>query len=413
MSDSSDVNDYTAPGSDQSTLQQMGTATPGVKQVMNSWSVITAAIESDEVNAGNAAAAVLADITNLGLEATGAFANPLGLLVGAGLDMVLALVEPLKKMITWLSGDPDEMTNLQGRWRQFGEVLANLSEEVNTAWETALATSQSPTADAARDKVSGMAAAINGCAAEINQIESHLGMAQMLSKTIYEVVKAILSALVEQLIIYGLTALALAYPTAGQSITSFLMWATRQSALDVATGALKVTLAQATGRRLAHIGTEVLNSTFRQSSTDMLKWAGGMGTAVIGGIQQTGAPGRAEPDGPTYTHNQSGRMQEYMDVDPEEFSVAGKELRRLQTNADELGGAIASDTDTDYWTWGLACQGFVDGYNESRSEIQGDVALISPALEGNATRFDEVAASYRGTDEENAAGIDQVGGGLE
>ncbi|GAB4006492.1 hypothetical protein GCM10029992_57340 [Glycomyces albus] len=381
MSDSSDINDYTAPGSDQGTLEQMGSATPGVKQVMNSWSVISAAIESDEVNAGNAAMAVLADITNLGLEATGAFANPLGLLVGAGLDMVLALVEPLKKMITWLSGDPDEMTNLQGRWRQFGEVLANLSEEVNTAWETALATSQSPTTDAARDKVSGMAAAINGCAAEINQIESHLGMAQMLSKTIYEVVKAILSALVEQLIIYGLTALALAYPTAGQSITSFLMWGTRQSAVDVATGAVKVHFAQQLGRRLSHIGTEVLNSTFRQSSTDMLKWAGGIGTSILGGTQQTGVPERAEPDGAISTANQAGEMQAYMDVDPDEFDVAGKELRRLKSNADELSGAIASDTDTDYWTWGLACQGFVDGYNASRSEIQGDVALISPALE--------------------------------
>lgn len=408
MSDSTDISDYSDPQTDDKGFwEKAGSATPGVKQVMNSASVINSAIESDEVSAMEATTAVAADIVNLGLEAYGAFANPLGMLVGAGLDMVLALVEPLQKIITWLSGDPDAMTNLQGRWRQFKDVLIAMSEAVDAAWESALQTSQSPTADAARDKVSGMAAALNGCAAAVAQIESHLGYAQALSKTIYEVVKALLSALVEQLIIYGLTALAAASVTFGASIGSFLVWATGKSAIDVAAGALKVTLAQATGGRLALIGAEFMEATFRQGSKEMLMWAGGIVSSIAGGVQGTGDTSAGVPSG---SSSPGSAMAAYIDVDPEEFDACGSKLSELKGDADALSAAVAGDTETDYWTWGLACMGFIDGYNDQKASISEDIGLISPALDGNAQRFTEVAASYRDSDDQAAADVTRAGG---
>ncbi|THV30104.1 hypothetical protein [Glycomyces paridis] len=411
MSDSTDINSdqYENPQDEKGFWEKAGSATPGVKQVMNSASVINSAIESDEVSAMEATTAVAADIANLGLEIYGAFANPLGLLVGAGLDMVLALVEPLQKIITWLSGDPDAMSNLQGRWRQFKDVLIAMSEAVDEAWQSALETSQSPTADAARDKVSGMAAALNGCAAAVGEIESHLGYAQMLSKTIYEVVKSLLSILIEQLIIYGLTALATSWATFGASIASFLAWATGKSAIDIATASLKVTLAQATGGRLALIGSEFLDATFRQASKDMLLWGGGMLTSIAGGVQGTGDTSAGVPSGGS--SDPGVDMAGYIDVDPEEFNVCGSKLAELKGDADSLSAAVASDTDTDYWTWGLACLMFVDGYNDQKASISEDIALISPALDGNAQRFTEVAASYKDADDQAASGLTQAGGG--
>lgn len=410
MGDSTDINDYQDPQTEEKGFwEKAGSAIPGVKQVMNSASVINSAIESDEVSAMEATTAVAADIVNLGLEAYGAFANPLGLLVGAGLDMVLALVEPLQRIITWLSGDPNEMTNLQGRWRQFKDVLVAMSEAVDAAWQSALESSQSPTADAARDKVSGLAAALNGCAAAVGEIESHLGYAQMLAKTIYEVVKALLSALVEQLIIYGLTALATSWATFGASIASFLAWATGKSAIDIAAASLKVTLAQATGGRLALIGAEFLDATFRQASKDMLVWAGTIGSSIAGGVQGTGDTGAGVPGGGS--SNPGVDMSGYIDVDPEEFNVCGSKLQELKGDADSLSAAVASGTDTDYWTWGLACLGFVDGYNDQRASISEDIALISPALDGNAQRFTEVAASYKDADDQAAADFTQAGVG--
>ena len=391
--DSDITND--APPSD-STLEKVGGAIPGVKQVMNSGKMIYDAIESDEVTSSNAAMTVGADIVSLGLEAYGAFTNPLGMLVNVGLDFVLNLFEPANKLITWLSGDPNQMSDLQERWRQFKDTLIALRDEVDTAWESALATSQSPTTDAAKDKVNGMAAAIAGVASEIAQIESHIGMAQMLSKAIFELVKALLSALVEQVIIYGLIALASAWVSAGSTIATFLMWATRQTAVETATMFLRVSLAQFTGQQLAHVGTEVLASTFRQSSAEMLEWAGGIASNWAGGIQSTGVPAQGGPN--PASKNPSAGMAAYTDVDPDEFHVGATELRRLQTNADSLSAAVNSDTETDFMTWGIACQGWVEGYNEQRVEIASDVALISPALEGNATRFEQVATAYRDAD---------------
>jgi hypothetical protein len=406
MAEDSDIT--TDPPAPDGTLQKVGGSIPGVKQYLNSAKVIEDAIKSDEVTASNALATVTADVASLGLEAYAAYKNPLGMLINVGLDFVLNLFEPANKLLTWLSGDPGKMGELQGWWREIKGTLIVLREEVDAAWESALATSQSPTTDAAKDKTSGMAAAIAGVAAAIAQIESHIGTAQMLSKAIYELVKALLSALVEQVIIYGLTALALAWTSAGSSIATFLMWATRQTAVDTATMLLRVQLANFTGKQLAHIGTEVLSSTFRQSSADMLQWAGGLASNWAGGIQQTGVPGiNTSGSG---SSDPSGAMAAYTSVEPDEFDVCATELKRLQTNADSLSTAVNTNTETDFWTWGIACQGWVEGYNEQRAELAGDVALISPALEGNAQRFEQVATAYRDADIQAAEDIKVAGG---
>lgn len=405
MAEDSDIT-TDAPTPD-STLQKVGGSIPGVKQYLNSAKVIEDAIKSDEVTAGNALATVTADVASLGLEAYGAFKNPLGMLINVGLDFVLNLFEPANKLLTWLSGDPGKMSELQGWWREIKNTLIVLREEVDAAWTSALATSDSPTTEAAKDKVSGMAAAIAGVAAAMAQIESHIGTAQMLSKAIYELIKALLSALVEQVIIYGLAALALAWTSAGSSIATFLMWATRQTAVDTATMLLRVQLANFTGKQLAHIGTEVLASTFRQSSADMLQWAGGLASNIIGGTQGTGVPGAGTP-GPA-SSDPAGAMANYTSVQPDEFDVCATELKRLQTNADSLSTAVDTNTETDFWTWGIACQGWVEGYNEQRVELATDVALISPALEGNAQRFEQTAEAYREADIQGAEDIKAVG----
>jgi len=394
MAGDSDITNDEAPG--DSTLEKVGSSIPGVKQVLNSGNMIYDAIESEEITSSNAAATVAADIVSLGLEGYAAFKNPLGMLVNVGLDFVLNLFEPANKLLTWLSGDPDAMSDLQERWRQFKDALIVMRDEVDKAWETALATSQSPTTDAAKDKINGMGAAIAGVASAISGIESHIGMAQMLSKAIYELIKALLSALVEQVIIYGLAALAMSWVSAGSSIMTFLMWATRQTAVDTATMCLRISLAQFTGGQLAHLGTEILSSTFRQSSAEMLQWAGGIASNWAGGIQKTGVPGRGNPA--PASSNPGADMAAYTDVDPEEFNVCATELSRLQTNADSLSAAVNSDTETDFMTWGLACQGWVEGYNEQRVELAGDVAMISPALAGNAQRLNEVATAYQDAD---------------
>jgi hypothetical protein len=406
MADDSDITNDEKPG--DSTGEKIGGAIPGVKQFLNSKKVIEDAIESDEVTFTNAATTVTADIASLGLEAFAAYTNPLGMLVNVGLDFVLNLFEPANKLITWLSGDPNQMSDLQERWRQFKNTLIALREEVDKAWESSLATSQSPTVDAAKDKVSGMAAAIAGVASEIAQIESLIGGAQILSKAIFEVVKALLSALVEQVIIYGLASLALAWTTGGGSIATFLVWATRSTAAETATMFMKVHMANQLGSQLGSIGMDVLNSTFRQSSSEMLQWAGGLISNWAGGVQGTGVPGLGSPN--PASSNPSGGMAAYIDVDPEEFNVGAGELRRLQGNADSLSTAVNGDTETDFWTWGLACRAWLDDYNEQRTEIAGDVALISPALEGNAQRFEETAAAYEDADVQASEDIKVAGG---
>ncbi|MQM27231.1 hypothetical protein [Glycomyces albidus] len=405
--DPSDITTYDKPGED-SAWKKAGESVPGIKQFLNSADVINKAIEDEEVTAGNAAMTVMADIASLGLEGFAAFKNPLGMLVNVGLDFVLNLFEPANKLLTWLSGDPNQMQDLQERWRQFKDVLVALRDEIDAAWQDSLQTSQSPTTDAAKDKVNGMAAALGGIATAISHIESHIGMAQMLSKAVFELIKALLSALIEQVIIYGLVALASAWVTAGSSIATFLMWVTQKSAIDTATMFLRVSLAQFTGKQLAHIGTEILGSTFRQSSAEMLQWAGGIVSNWAGGIQSTGAPGRGNPT--PASSNPSGDMATYTSVDPDEFDGVAEKLQGIRGDADALSQAVNSDTETDFFTWGLACQGWVEGYNQQRVELAGDVALISPALEGNATRFTEVAAAYRDADIKAAEDIKVAGG---
>ncbi|GAA1674826.1 hypothetical protein GCM10009830_21640 [Glycomyces endophyticus] len=406
-SNASDITTYDDP-SQKGNWTKAGEATPGVKQYLNSAGVIERAIAEDEVSAGNAAVTVMADIGSLALEGAAAYANPLGMLVNVGLDFVLGFFEPANKLLTWLSGDPDKMSELQERWRQFKDVLISLQGDVDAAWQDALKTSDSPTTEAAKDKVNGMAAALGGIANAISQLESHIGMAQMLSKAVYELIKALLSALIEQVIIYGLWAIAASWASGGASIATFIMWVTRSTAMETATMAMRVSLANFTGSQLAHLGTEILSSTFRQSSAEMLQWAGGMITNWAGGTQATGAPGRGNTT--PASDNPSGDMATYTSVEPDEFDGVADKLKALQGNADSLSQAVNSDTETDFFTWGLACKGWVEGYNSNRVELAGDVALISPALEGNATRFTEVATAYRDADIQAAEDIKVAGG---
>jgi hypothetical protein len=399
----SDITQYDDPSS-----PGWQSATPVAKHLFSSGQAIYDAIKTDEASWGGAVMTVSGDIMALGTEAYGAVTDPLGWLIGVGLDFLLAYVEPLNYAITWLSGNPGDMQDLIGVWENIQQALLSLAEEVDQAWATTLE-SNDETTNLVRDKVNATSAAISAVAADTASVQQLLARAQMLSTFIFEVVKSILSTLVQRLIIWGLAALAAAYFTAGSSVATFLAKAAGWSAKDTVKAGNKMKYAGTLADALKEIGSQVARSTFRAKGHDHLMWAGNVLGSTMAGASSTSASNYSAglPSG-----GSGGGGVVGIDVDPAEYEFCAEELSRLTTNSYNIHSKVG-ETGTDFMTWGIACLAFSSFYNDKRSDLLDDTATIAPALEGNGSRLRDCAADLRDCDSEVASDLETAAEDLE
>lgn len=143
--------------------------------------------------------------------------DPLGWLVGQGLDFLLSVVQPLQDAIHWVSGDGDALSTAA---ENFGEIAGGLNtmalDFARVADET-LSEWKGEAANSARQRLAEFANGINGISAKSGDIAQMLQLSSMLMQFIEELIKAILTELITWLIMIWIPALAAAAPTFGGS----------------------------------------------------------------------------------------------------------------------------------------------------------------------------------------------------
>jgi hypothetical protein len=151
---------------------------------------------------------------------SGITTDPLGWLIGQGLNFLITVVQPLQDMIHFVSGDGPALLNAASNFNKIGQGLAQYAEKFTQEMQEQLKGWTGAAKDAARARLEKFATGIGGTAGQAGDIASLLQVSSMVMTVIEEFIKALLTEFVEWLILIWIPALAAAAPTFGGSIAT-------------------------------------------------------------------------------------------------------------------------------------------------------------------------------------------------
>ncbi|HVV14310.1 WXG100 family type VII secretion target [Amycolatopsis sp.] len=143
--------------------------------------------------------------------------DPVGWLVGQGLNFLMTVVQPLQDAIHFVSGDGPALAAAAGNFGAIGTGLQQYSQKFVQEAQASLANWDGDAADAAATKLAQFAEGIDGIAGQSGDIAQLLQISSMVMQVIEEFIKAILTELITWLIMIWIPALAAAVPTCGGS----------------------------------------------------------------------------------------------------------------------------------------------------------------------------------------------------
>ncbi len=152
--------------------------------------------------------------------ATGLATDPLGWLIGQGLNFLITVVQPSQDLIHWVSGDGPALANAAGNFAKIGQGLQKYAVEFVQTAEEQLKEWQGTAKDAAKARLERFATGIAGTSGQAGDLAQLLQVSSMVMTVIEEFVKALLTEFVEWLILIWIPALAAAAPTFGGSIAT-------------------------------------------------------------------------------------------------------------------------------------------------------------------------------------------------
>lgn len=195
------------------------TAIKGVDTVTNFWQGIPEDPDAADVmlHGANCATDTAAFIAECGTEAATAVLDPVGWLVGHGLDFLLNLITPLQDALHAVTGDGPALEKASQDFQGIGDGLVEYSDEFRRVADEALADWNGDAAGAAKNALADFSAGIDGVSTSAGGVVEILKLSSMLMKVIEEVIKAIITEIVSWLIALWVPALAAAVPTAGAS----------------------------------------------------------------------------------------------------------------------------------------------------------------------------------------------------
>lgn len=151
---------------------------------------------------------------------TGIATDPLGWLIGQGLNFLITVVQPLQDLIHFVSGDGPALINAAGNFQKIGQGLEQYAQKFLQDAENALKAWTGDAKDAAKAKLEQFATGIQGTAGQSGDVAQLLQISSMIMTVIEDFIKALLTELVEWLIMIWIPALAAAAPTFGGSIAA-------------------------------------------------------------------------------------------------------------------------------------------------------------------------------------------------
>lgn len=178
-----------------------------------------AALADGQVSGGEIAgiASGAAGFVSSCLEATSIATDPVGWLVGQGLNFLLSVVQPLQDAIHLVSGDGPALVTAAANFNAIAKGLSDYSTKFVAEAQQSLAEWKGQAADTAATKLAQFGHGIEGVAAQSGDIAQLLQISGMVMQVIEEFLKAVLTELITWLIMIWIPALAAAVPTFGAS----------------------------------------------------------------------------------------------------------------------------------------------------------------------------------------------------
>ncbi|HEY7593477.1 MAG TPA: hypothetical protein VH969_10015 [Actinophytocola sp.] len=182
--------------------------------------LVSAGIALDGGDLRGTAAASAAFIQSCKDTASGIATDPLGWLIGQGLNFLITVVQPLQDLIHFVSGDGPALLNAAGNFNKIGQGLEQYAGKFLQTAEDALKTWTGEAKEAAKARLERFATGIQGTAGQSGDVAQLLQISSMIMTVIEDFIKALLTEFVEWLILIWIPAIAAAAPTFGGSIAA-------------------------------------------------------------------------------------------------------------------------------------------------------------------------------------------------
>lgn len=200
---------------------------PGIKQGQEAIDIVKGIWEDfpEDPDGAEVAGHALDTVSSMGsfvaecsTEAATAVLDPLGWLVDNGLEMVLHLVTPLQDALHQVTGDGPRLTTAGEDFTAIAQGFVDYSEEFVRVTQEALKDWHGDASDAAQTSLKNFAVGMQGVATSAGGVAEVLKSSAMLMQVIEDVIKAIISELVQTLIMIWLPALATSIISLGSSV---------------------------------------------------------------------------------------------------------------------------------------------------------------------------------------------------
>ncbi|MGH3761758.1 hypothetical protein [Actinophytocola sp.] len=200
--------------------EEMGYGEKVARGIPIAGSLVSAGIALDGGDVRGAAVGATAFVADCRSMATAIATDPLGWLIGQGLNFLITVVQPLQDLIHFVSGDGPALLNAAGNFNKIGQGLEQYAGKFLQNAEDALRTWNGEAKEAAKARLERFATGIQGTAGQSGDIAQLLQISSMIMTVIEEFIKALLTEFVEWLILIWIPALAAAAPTFGGSIAA-------------------------------------------------------------------------------------------------------------------------------------------------------------------------------------------------
>ncbi len=147
----------------------------------------------------------------------GMMLDPIGFLVGQGLNFLISVVQPLEDAIHFVSGDGPALQQAGENFGAIAQGISDLSTRFTEDLQSTVTTWGGDASEAAASRLGEFASGIDGVAGQAGELAELLMMSSMVMQIIEDVIKAILAELITWLIMIWIPALAAAIPSAGAS----------------------------------------------------------------------------------------------------------------------------------------------------------------------------------------------------
>ncbi|ACU36998.1 hypothetical protein [Actinosynnema mirum] len=224
---------------EKDTGQKVAEAVPFYGNYLKTKDALGKATEKGGAEVTGLASEGTALIGALGTSAYGIALDPIGWLVGQGLNFLISVVQPLEDAIHFVSGDGPALAQAAENFDAIAKGVAALRQKFDEDLRSSVTAWGGPASEAAGTKLGEFASGIDGVAAQAGELAQVLQISSMIMTIVEDFIKAVLTELTTWLVMIWIPALAAAVPSFGAST----------AAAGAATGVRVAT----TGSRVARI----------------------------------------------------------------------------------------------------------------------------------------------------------------